>query len=53
MAAASWVLRDNASARSFYERLGGAIVGERREEESGTALVAMAYGWTDLSPLVR
>lgn len=52
-AAALWVLRENVAARTFYERLGGAVVGERIDEESGTMLVEVAYGWSDLSTLVR
>jgi ribosomal protein S18 acetylase RimI-like enzyme len=34
-AAALWVMRDNSPARKFYERLGGAVVGERSEDTSG------------------
>jgi len=34
-AATLWVLRDNAGARRFYERLGGKLVGERADEQSG------------------
>ena len=52
-AAALWVLRENVSARTFYERLGGAVVGERNDEESGAMLAEVAYGWSDLSALVR
>lgn len=48
-----WVLRENAVARRFYERLGGAVVGEREEEQSGATLDEVAYGWKDLSLLVR
>ena len=50
--ASLWVLRENAPARSFYERLGGAVVGARSAEEWGTTLSELAYGWSDLSPLV-
>jgi ribosomal protein S18 acetylase RimI-like enzyme len=46
-AASLWVLRDNLGARSFYERLGGALVGERVEEQSGVMLAEVAYGWND------
>ena len=51
-AATLWVLRDNAGARRFYERLGGKLVGERADEQSGVTLVELAYGWSDLSSLV-
>jgi len=47
-----WVLRDNAVARRFYERLGSELVGERADEQSGVTLVELAYGWSDLSRLV-
>jgi len=48
-----WVLRENALARSFYERLGGAAIGERTEEQEGVTLSEIAYGWRDLSRLMR
>jgi len=51
-AARLWVLRENASARSFYERLGGVPAGEKTDEESGVTVTEMAYGWRDLSALV-
>lgn len=47
-----WVLRDNAPARLFYERLGGSLIGEKLEEMSGTTLIEVAYGWSDLASLV-
>lgn len=50
-AATLWVLRENASARSFYERLGGAPAGERADEQ--LEMTEVAYGWSDLSLLVR
>ena len=52
-AAILWVLRENASARSFYERLGGAPAGEKADEQSGVMVAEVAYGWSDLSLLVR
>lgn len=52
-AAALWVLRENVAARAFYQRLGGAVVGERQFEESGALLAELAYGWRDLSALAR
>lgn len=51
-AASLWVLSENARARAFYEELGGAILSEKVEEFSGTALVEVAYGWKDLAALV-
>ena len=52
-AAALWVLGANVPARLFYERLGGAVVGERQDGESGAILAELAYGWSDLSHLAR
>ena len=49
--ASLWVFRENEGARRFYERLGGVIVGEKAGERSGTVLVDLAYGWSDLSGL--
>jgi ribosomal protein S18 acetylase RimI-like enzyme len=48
-AAALWVLRENARARHFYERLGGALAGEKVEEKAGVLLPEVAYGWSDLT----
>jgi ribosomal protein S18 acetylase RimI-like enzyme len=52
-AATLWVLRENLVARNFYERLGGTVVGEKKEETPDATLVEVAYGWDDLSALVR
>ena len=52
-AAALWVLRENLPARTFYERLGGVPVGDRKAGLEGTMLRETAYGWSDLTPLVR
>lgn len=52
-AATLWVLRENASARLFYERLGGAPAGERADGQSGAMVTEMAYCWSDLSRLAR
>ncbi len=43
--ASLWVLRDNATARRFYERCGGARVGERDDVRERTVLHEVAYGW--------
>ncbi len=48
-----WVLRDNPAGRRFYERYGGHVMSEREEVSEGGALVEVAYGWTDLTVLVR
>jgi len=47
-----WVLRDNLSARAFYERMGGAPGGERVERRDGCDLAEAAYHWTDLTALI-
>lgn len=47
-----WVLRDNAPARAFYERLGGEPGGERMERREGHDLAEAAYRWRDLAALL-
>jgi GNAT superfamily N-acetyltransferase len=42
---AIWVLQDNASARRFYEALGGILVGEKPITIGQTTLPEVAYGW--------
>ena len=51
--ASLWVLHDNQPARAFYKGLGGKVVGEKRDERFNGALAEVAYGWSDLSCLVR
>lgn len=46
-----WVLRDNARARTFYERLGGVEVADREEVRPEATLFEVAYGWSDLRSL--
>lgn len=45
--ASLWVLEQNAHARRFYERLGGALIAEKRDR-----LAEVAYGWSDLEQLL-
>lgn len=52
-AASLWVLRENLAARSFYESLDGEIVGQKREDRPGATLFDVAYGWRDLTRLLR
>lgn len=49
-----WVL-DKNPARSFYERLGGQRFGEKpwRIEELGLDTIEVAYGWPDITRLLR
>jgi ribosomal protein S18 acetylase RimI-like enzyme len=46
-----WVLRENAVARRFYDRLGGEILGERMERRPFGEIVEVTYGWPDLQRL--
>lgn len=51
-----WVLRDNARARAFYERLGGAYLGERRLDLGPDVFVdvmEVSYVWPDIHRLVH
>jgi GNAT superfamily N-acetyltransferase len=50
-AAALWVLRDNSTARRFYEHHGGKIIAEREDIRDGAVLVELTYGWADLKAL--
>jgi ribosomal protein S18 acetylase RimI-like enzyme len=47
-----WVLRDNAGARRFYERLGGECDGRREEPIAGGTVEAVAYRWADIRTLL-
>ena len=46
-----WVLEENANARRFYERLGGAVVGEKTELDNEHEFRVVAYGWNSLESL--
>jgi L-amino acid N-acyltransferase YncA len=48
----SWVLRDNFSARRFYQRLGGQFAAERVEGSDEFKFDEVAYVWPDISVLV-
>jgi ribosomal protein S18 acetylase RimI-like enzyme len=53
-AASLWVLRENESARRFYEKLGGDIIGDKKDiREDGVVFVEVAYGWRDLGALAQ
>lgn len=43
-----WVLRDNAGARRFYERLGGQYVRTQPITIGSTVLQEVSYGWRSL-----
>ena len=43
-----WVLRDNTSARKFYERLGGKYVREQPITVGSAQLHEVSYGWRTL-----
>jgi L-amino acid N-acyltransferase YncA len=46
-----WVLEENASARGFYERLGGIVVGQKTEVDGDHEFREVAYGWDRLESL--
>jgi len=46
-----WVLRDNASAREFYERLGGTYVRAQPITIGPTTLEEVSYGWRSLEQI--
>jgi len=52
-AASLWVLRENAAARGFYERLRGEVVSRKEERRETATLVEIAYGWRDLGDLLK
>ncbi|MBN1971677.1 MAG: GNAT family N-acetyltransferase [Candidatus Delongbacteria bacterium] len=45
-----WVLKENYKARSFYEKLGGDLVGESKYKST---YPVVAYGWKNLSLFVN
>ncbi|MDQ2923733.1 MAG: GNAT family N-acetyltransferase [Candidatus Dormibacteraeota bacterium] len=46
-----WVLRDNASARKFYERLGGVYVRSQPITVGSATLEEVCYGWRGLDAI--
>lgn len=49
-----WVLRDNAPARGFYERLGGVYRRERPLDlVTGVSVPEVSYLWPDTAALIR
>jgi ribosomal protein S18 acetylase RimI-like enzyme len=46
-----WVLRDNAGARAFYERLGGIYVREQPITIGSALLQEVSYGWRSLDSI--
>jgi ribosomal protein S18 acetylase RimI-like enzyme len=46
-----WVLRDNARARGFYERLGGTYVRAQPITVGTTTLEEVSYGWRALDDI--
>jgi hypothetical protein len=43
-----WVLRENAAARAFYERLGGVYVRTQPITIGSVLLQEVSYGWRSL-----
>jgi hypothetical protein len=48
-----WVFEANAQARAFYEALGGIVVRTQPIDIAGQTLTEVAYGWPNLSALLR
>ena len=48
-----WVLRENATARRFYDRLGGEVLGEKMQRRPFGEIVEVTYGWPDLQRLIH
>jgi ribosomal protein S18 acetylase RimI-like enzyme len=48
-----WVLRDNTTARKFYEAMGGQYLREKSIEIGSQTLLEVAYGWKDLRSLAK
>lgn len=48
---ALWVVRENISAQSFYQRLGGDRLMDREVKNAGGSFVEIAYGWKDVDAL--
>jgi ribosomal protein S18 acetylase RimI-like enzyme len=46
-----WVLRDNSTARAFYERLGGSYVRSQPITIGSATLEEVSYGWRDLGEI--
>ncbi|HTK09029.1 MAG TPA: GNAT family N-acetyltransferase [Ktedonobacteraceae bacterium] len=47
-----WVLANNPAC-SFYEAVGGQVIKQKRDQIGGAFYDELAYGWTDLSPLLH
>jgi ribosomal protein S18 acetylase RimI-like enzyme len=48
-----WVLRDNGSARDFYEALRGEHAGRKSDQVGGQATPLVGYFWRDLAALAE
>ncbi len=48
-----WVFEENHRARRFYEYLGGELVARKDVTIGGAEVVEVAYGWKDITTLVR
>lgn len=47
-----WALTENGPARTFYEKLGGRTISEKKIDIGGRLLDEVSYGWDDLRKLV-
>ena len=50
-AAMLWALEANRRARTFYEALGGQLIGRKTKDIADTPQIEVAYGWSDLALL--
>ena len=48
-----WVLEENHRARQFYESLGGKLVARKDVTIGGAEVEEVAYGWNDITKLLR
>ena len=48
-----WVFEENHRARRFYESLGGKLVARKDITIGGSEVVEVAYGWNDITMLLR
>jgi ribosomal protein S18 acetylase RimI-like enzyme len=46
-----WVVAGNPACH-FYAALGGQVIRQRQDQIGGASYDELAYGWTDLSPLI-
>jgi ribosomal protein S18 acetylase RimI-like enzyme len=48
-----WVLKANADARAFYQRLGGEVAGRKQDMVGGKPVALVGYAWRELAQLAE